>query len=237
MIPSFRMGLYASASHKLKDPYFANVVFLFNGDAIADTSSYAHGFVSHVTPTIIPISGAGSDTDFPHGALKVNHQSLEVTTFGTEFDFGAGDFTFEFDYKTLGTGGTDPIVVGTYSTFSANGGVGFFDNPSFGVGKMSLAANGVTNFCDFTATAGVLQQVCYSRVGTNLYVFQNGTLVQTVTGYTAHLTTPATLRIGQNLTNGNSNDFNGLIGRIRITKGVGRHTTSYTTSRNLYPTS
>lgn len=232
MIPSFRMGLSATGQHKVRDPYFANVVFLLNADTIVDRSSYAHTLLNHGAVTVTT-----ADSDFPHGAIQVNGQSLEVATFGTEFDFGAADFTFEFDYKSLAQGSGDPIVVGTYSTFSPNGGVGFFDNPSFAPGDCSLAANGSVGFADFPATAGVLQQMAYSRVGTTLFVFQNGVQVGAITGYTAHLLTPASLRIGQNLTNANSNNFNGRIGRIRITKGVGRYTTGYTINRDLFPTS
>lgn len=232
MFPVYSMGVIAaSASKVVKDPYFANVVFLLNGDTIADSSSYAHAITNHSSVAV-----STADSDFPHGAIVAANSSLEVTSFGTEFDFGAGDFTFEFDYKRQMSGGIDPIVVGTYSTFGANGGVGFFDHPSFASGSISMAADGSVGFSDNSVTLGALTQMAYSRVGSTMYVFVNGTLVQSIT-YTTHLKVPASLRIGQNLTNGNSNDFKGLIGKVRITKGVGRYTASYTPKRDLFPTS
>lgn len=238
MIPGFRMGLVAaSALHTVKDPDFASVVFLLNGNRLGDDSSYAHTVVNHGTSLVT------SDPDFPQGAVQVAVLAgpqpgyAEVVTFGTEFDWGAGDFTFEFDYKATSYFSGDPLVVGTYSTFSANGGVGFFDNASFGSGALSLAANGALTAVSVPSTVNTLMSLAFSRVGTNLYVFNHGVLIQTITGYTAHLKTPVSLRIGANATNGVSNQFTGRIGKVRITKGVGRYAASYTPTVGKYPTS
>jgi len=181
-----------------------------------------------------------SDSDFPFGAMRVSHANgyCNIALYGPEMDFGAGDFTVEFDYKALSyISGNDPSVLGMYSSFSANGGGAFFDNPTFQTGNFTMAGNGHYPIGTVATSLNQLHQIAYSRIGTNLYFFDNGVLQATITGSTDHFKAQSHVDFGTNDASIPNCQFDGRIGKVRVTKGVGRYSTNYTTSRALWPTS
>lgn len=233
MIPP--IGRYRNAN----DPYFANVSMLMNGDALTDVSGYHHSITLNSGATGSPFVDT-TDSDFPFGAMHVSKAFgyANIVLFGSEMDFGAGDFTVEFDYKALSyISGNDPSVLGMYSSFGANGGVAFFDNPSFASGNFTMVGNGHFPIGTVATSLNELHQIAYSRIGTSLFFFDNGVLQATITGSTDHFLAQSHINFGTNDASIPNCQFEGLIGKVRVTKGVGRYATNYTTSRALFPTS
>jgi hypothetical protein len=66
------------------------------------------------------------------------------------------------------------------------------------------------------------------RSGTNLYIFKNGSLTSTLTGYSGTLANASTLRIGYDI--GANGYWNGFISNLRVVKGTALYTSSFTPS-------
>ena len=78
--------------------------------------------------------------------------------------------------------------------------------------------------------------VAFTRSGTTLRLFLNGTIVQTVSGYSGTLNTITNfLHVGSGV--GGDSKMNGYMDEVRVTKGVARYTANFTAPTKAFPNS
>jgi hypothetical protein len=134
-------------------------------------------------------------------------------------DFGTGDFTVEFWWY--------PTTVGADQGFLGGGG-GCYDfvwrtTTGFNLGRINVAFD--STFA-YTPVVNTWYHVAYSRSGTNLRVFVNGTQVgSTATNSTSYGTNGTTVVVGGS----SSVDrlMTGYLDDFRITKGYARYTSNF----------
>lgn len=219
------------------DPYFSDVVLLMNGDALVDASSYAHTVASSPNVTL-----AGPSVNFPFGSMQFGGVAGNGVFFtsvtASEWDFGAGDFTFEVDY-VLDPGGTSsyPGVFGTSTSFTTDGGLFLFAYHQSIGSDIVVAGDEIFPILDTPRTPidSHLFQVAISRVAGIMYLFVNGRNYGQIAS-TDHFKTTTNFVIG-NAQSVVQSYFVGNIARVRLTKGVGRYTQNYITTKNPWPTS
>lgn len=216
------------------DPDFASVVLLLDwagvdgGTDTTDLSNSAHvdtfegdaqidtAIQSPEATNSLLLDGTGDNVSFP--------DSLD-------WDFGTADFTVECSVRFASLSGTQTI-------FGHSGGgadAGFilrFVNPNIVwiIGSTTIAIRALT------PALNTYNHIEISRSGTDLRVFFDG--IQsgaTITDSTAIGPTARDLDLGSLV--GATQFLNGLIGAVRITKGVARHTANFTPPTEMYPTS
>jgi hypothetical protein len=91
----------------------------------------------------------------------------------------------------------------------------------------------------WTPSTGTWYHLAASRVGNTLYLFANGVLVTSASVSGVTIFNPnATLRVGTiNSAGVEANGFNGWIDELRITKGVGRYSATFTVPTAAFPRS
>lgn len=159
-----------------------------------------------------------------------------TTPDSADFAFASGDFTIECYFKQEATGGTYALAAQRTTTTSSY---------SF---AFQITGSTVTFICStsgtattHTVTAAYTQETsnwhhaAAVRSGTLLTVFIDGTPGTSVSiSTTALANSSAVLSIGGDET-GSSNQFNGYIDDLRITKGVARYTLAFTPHTSAHP--
>ena len=136
---------------------------------------------------------------------------------GTQFAYGSSDFTIElWLYKAAS--GSMAILDSTGS-----GGFGFLVNDTQ---VQSYVTNGATFTVAYSIPLNTWTHIAYSRSGTTLRLFVNGSQVGSNTDSNSY-TSPADLNIGRN-PNSNTAFLNGYIDDLRIVKGFAHYTTNFT---------
>jgi len=230
------------ASAPLYDPYFSNVSLLLHFDGsdtsttFTDSSSYAHTATVNGNAqidTAYQLYGTGSGLFDGTG---------DYITFPDHaaFEFGAGDFTLEIAGRFNALPGVGVAMVfinkGSTATTNLSFATGILNDA--GVYKLRFAStpDGTTatihSFTISIATGG-FYTFSYARVGSTLYFFQDKVLLGSVTESTNFYNGGAVVAIGANQTG--TSGFNGWIDELRITKGTGRYTTTYTTPDAAFP--
>lgn len=237
------------------DVSFASVVLLadMDGDAGAaetDASNSAHPIVFSGTATLSTARGASRTGQTTSLLLNGGSSDRISVVDSDDFHFGSGDFTIEVDLnadaawngsnnfimacRDTGVGGlnlwsVDKIAGGTY------GSMRFIFRDSTASQSNSAAISAVA-----TPAAGEWHTFSVSRQGTSVYLHFDGALLSTIdaSGWSAMATSnPPDLYIGTN-TSTTFDEWDGAVGNVRITKGVGRYgSSSYTVSPDPYPTS
>jgi hypothetical protein len=134
--------------------------------------------------------------------------------------FGTGDFTVELWWYPTSVA-SDQAFLGS----AANGAYDFCWRTSTGlnIGRINTAFD---NTFSFTPTANQWYHIAYSRSGTSLRAFVNGTQVgTTATNSTAYNTVTATIVGGSTASD---RLMTGYIDDLRITKGYARYTANFT---------
>lgn len=166
-----------------------------------------------------------SDTDPINGYTSAQYSTtnhyLTVTETTNDFRF-PGNFTIEIDFRTSST---SKVLLDKYASsgaswylwINADGYLQWFSNVTG-----ELVSPDVVNDDE-------VKQVAITRVGAILYMFINGQMIASKAVSTSEIAgAGTTLGIGARHTNRNSAyDFVGSIGRLVITKGVGRYNANY----------
>jgi hypothetical protein len=135
-------------------------------------------------------------------------------------DLGSGDFTIEFWVRPAAKTNAVDAVFG-YGNYACM----FYHNGTNWTLEMSSTGSSNQLVITCAVTLNTWQHIAIVRNGSSIVVYKDG--VSSATGtFTGTVTTNArTLRIGDN---GNSQNINGYIDELTITKGVARYTSAFT---------
>lgn len=212
------------------DPYYNNVSLLLHGSALIDSSRFASTVTS---------SGAtiGTPPDYPSGnsafgnafSFDGNNDYVSVAR-SSVFDFGAGDFTIELWARYTSTSGAQALV----SNLTGASGWEFFSDGT----NLYFYANGAIRRITSMSSISVdtWNHLAVTRSSGDLSIFINGSTTGSST-YTADVNgAPAvSLTVGVENTSNLANDFNGWIDEVRITKGIARYTSNFTSPTAPFP--
>lgn len=216
------------------DPYYANVSLLLHMDGSNGSTTFTDNSPSPKTVTSNGNTLAEVSTSVvKYGTGSCNFKSsnnyLRANAIASEFDFGAGDFTVEFwvNWSAVDDSG-----------FVSGNEIGSFDfayvSGTLRVGRINTAWD--TTVTWITPTAGVWYYIAYSRSGSDLRIFVNGTQVTPTssnsTNYAASL-----VNVGLSRTVSDARPFKGYMDDLRITKGVARYTANFTPPAAAFPNS
>ncbi len=201
------------------DPYFKSVGLLLHMDGANGGTTFTDDSPS--PKTVTPVGTAQTSTAIvKYGTASgvFNGSGARLTTASSsDFAFGTGDFTIEAWVYPLAAWSTYNAI---FFTAVVNG--VFFGKVSGGFG---LRASEVADLISMSPpSTNTWTHVAVSRQGTNLRVFVNGVLGNTVTNNTNFVAGAAS--IAADSVGGAS--FNGHIDDLRITKGVARYTANFT---------
>lgn len=206
--------------HSDADPLFSQVVLLLNnnGSTITDDSLYGR------TPSVLG-GAVTTATQKKFGGKSLQRPGGNVLQFAASTDFtpGTGDFTVEFyRYVTSST-------ATTYQLARANGGsAGRWALGENGTNKLSWWYLGSAIVASPTNTTyGAWQHCAYSRSGGTGYLCCDGAVVASGADGNDYSSTDA-LSIFGDQSSGVLSDGGVFLDFIRITKGAGRYTGSYT---------
>lgn len=212
------------------DTYFSNVVFLLAADGIngsvilKDSSSYNH--------TINIVGNAELRTDikkFGSSSLYAFGGSANIASLSSNnWNFNTSDFTIEcWIYPTAGIGASRDIL-SKFTTLSSNLDFVLEIDSANGNLKFSAGNNATISILSNSAVPlNAWSHVAISRVSGVTRMFVDGTLQSsTSTGSFSIPNNTTTLTIGKSSTN--SDPFSGYIDEIRITRNVGRYSSSFT---------
>lgn len=244
-------ALLGSDYSSAPDPDYGSVVLLLRGNG-------AHGSQTVVdsSPNPMTVTAVGN-AQISTAQYKFGGSSLAFDGAGDYFtvpdsasvEFGAAPFTMEcfvrFAAYPTNNGGEyrfsliSKDVAGTNSrgyNFSVSGTSSSLTTLEFTAWSTGNVATAVTQA--FAFSLNTWYHVAVSRVGNLLYLFVNGTLLNA--GGTAFALTiqdtATTMKIGADVFDGTYFYYlNGFIGELRITKGVGRNTASFTASAEALP--
>lgn len=146
----------------------------------------------------------------------------------TDWAWGTGDFTIDFWLRLSSTVGTQVLfdnrpaaTDGAYSTIYVDTGVIYY------------YANTANRITGATLSTNTWYHVEVARSGTSTKLFINGT--QSGSTYTDSTTyTQNRLYIGADSKGGGTNGLNGWIDELRVSKGIARHTTTFTVNSSAY---
>jgi hypothetical protein len=224
------------------DANFGNVSLLLHCDG-ADGSKYVPDSSINKTPFALGSAGnaiiTNEQSKFGGSSIKFdglpNAGAIVTTTSSSNFTFGTAAFTVEFwvfinsiadvttlvDFRPIASNGAYPVIsVGTDGTLN------YYVNTDF---RISSSAS--------VMTTGVWHHVAVARSGTSTKLFLNGTQVgSTYTDSTNYLGADyRPLFSGSAFTDATSNNLNGYMDEIRITKGVARYTANFTPPTTAFP--
>lgn len=221
-------GRAVAAAQGASDPYWSNVVSLlhFNGANNSTTFTDQKG----KTWSTLGSPVIKTDHSLFGGSSGYFIASTIESSASSDWAFGTGDFTVELWVRAndLGTGGFYDSPIGNWSS---SAGWCFFIRPD---GTLQFTVNTAA----VVSSPGVISvnvgtRISASRVAGTLRLFVNGAQVGSVSD-TTNLTRTDSIRIGGNRV-GASDDHEGYIDEVRITKGIGRYSGSYVLADSPFP--
>jgi len=238
------------------DPYYANVSLLLHGD---DAGAITLGNLIDSGPYNNTLSSiSGGQFNYAAGVYKWGTASIiggggsyGLYNDSSLWDFGAGDFTVEcWPYAQGISGGFftgfTRFFIGraapSLSATTASWGLGFTGGTGAwiqGAPYVSLIGASGTVYDVFGSTplsSDTWHHIAMSRVGNTVYLLADGAVSGTTT-VTEAIKNPVGAKLGILAygDNGFPNAFDGWVDDIRITKGVGRYSGSYTVPTAAFP--
>jgi hypothetical protein len=209
------------------DLNYSNVSLLLHGNGTNGSTTIVDSSPSPKTVTAVgnaQISTAQSK--FGGSSIAFDGTADSLTISGSDLlNFGAGDFTVECWIYLANTTQTKVIIKG-----SANNSFFFRIGQSFtgNVNGLGVARNNTadTDRCSFTFNSLQWYHIAVARTNSTIRFFVDG-IQQTTTnasdGSFSYANAP-TVTMGSS----HSEDFNGYIDDLRITKGIARYTANFT---------
>ena len=215
-----RRGMMAAASGGGSDPMWGDVVLLINGVGAHDSSAI-YDAKGHTVNNTGSIKISTADADFPGGAI---HSPSGTGTYylmiadSDDFTF-TGDFTIEYDYKSVSRDSNYPTPLSLYNAYGANGGMAFFDRHTGSPSNYVAAINGgFPILATPSAGDGVKKRFRYVRESGTLSLYINDSLIGSVSNAGTRQAVGGVWigRPGDSVSTG----MNGYVGRIRITRAA-----------------
>lgn len=217
-----------TADPKGVDPFFSQVKLLLHCNGVNDGVD----FVDVKGNVLTPVGNIKTKTNtfkFPTASIYVPGTSAYLSAPNTQFSFTNQDFTLEFFYKDDGTVNGSARIVQQSAGDVVGGYEIFFTNNTTLALRLS-STNG-----SFTITGGTVlgtvsttqfDHFAVSRVGNNIRLFKNLTLVDTIVNANPLYAGAGTFALmGQP---GVNRSPKGYLEEFRLTVGTGRYTTSQT---------
>lgn len=226
------------------DPYWDEVSSLLHFDGPLESTSFIDATGRTWTRAGLPYIDTAISV-FGGASGKFNgYREYIYSTAGTGFDFGSGDFTIEGFARLATATGSDqyPCVISARQGINYGYAFNLVANASGAGFSFEMSSNGtstgVSVSTSITILGGVWYYVAISRVGNSLYLFIDGVLRGTadVTGFV--MASPPTYVCYGTLTYDlfpDQNYWNGHLDEWRITKGVGRYSSSFTPPSAAFP--
>jgi hypothetical protein len=204
------------------DPHFSQVQLLVHGPALTDVKGHTLTNLGTTTTSGSPPSGSINST-----VLSFPDDSSGFTATAAAFVLGSGDFTWEsHDYDTQSSGAN--LLYG-YD----QGGSAILHINNWGTVGQIFTYVTAGSLSSTTSAAPTIQNHwrynCLVRASGVLYIFSDGTLLNTKTGATNNYVSTVPLQFGGTDTFGGPTPaFRGYREEIRVTIGFARYTTTYT---------
>lgn len=214
--------VFSTAGGGGSDPYFANVVLLMhfdgadNSTTFTDSSSYARTISTFGNAKLVTAQKAFGTAS---GYFDGSGDYLTVPS-SVDWNFGTGDFTVETWVRFNALPAASASLVGNYpGTWVLQ------YRPDQG-NKIAWYNGSFVYSAAVTITTGVWYHFAVSRTGTSLRIFLDG--VQTGSTITDSSNYSGTNELSIGRLGGIGQELNGWEEDLRISKGVGRYTTSFT---------
>ena len=214
------------------DMHFSKVSLLIHGDGADGSTTFVDSgplaLAGTMTAAQIKTDKAGS---YGGAAIKIGEYGRVVVPHNEAFNFGNGDFTIEVRAWLTGSGGDRLVLLkrtgsSGYMDFGIDVSMNRYATAMIRVGSNTLISLADQNYVQLPD--GAWYTFAITRVGSAFRWFVNGQLLDTKTFAGAVFCDPANaLSIGGS-SNGIYACVNSYIEEVRITKGVGRYTASYT---------
>lgn len=224
------------------DRFFGNITTYLNFDNSSDryrdligNTWTANGTVSFETTS--PIMGTSS---LSLNGVANNYIKSSVSTGGL-FDMTGVNYTIEIDFNCYGlpsNGNSQSVLLAAtpvplnasneaYMVYLKNDGTEITFEYGSGGGV-------ITNHISTSFTLNANHTIAISRIKDTIYAFLDGILINTTTSAPAQraITSGSQIMIGDNA---GGFPFYGLIDNIRITRGIGRYSLTYTPTYQIYP--
>jgi len=235
------------------DQYFDNVSLALKMQGVTGSTAFTDSSIRPKTATVYSTAKISTAQSKFGGSSGLFNGTSDYISFpaDSDFNFGSGDFTIEaWIYQTANAGsyagdsaacilGQDDSTNGTSSygwsvnlNPSAPNNFAFFYTTTAGDRKSVSVTSGIS--------LNAWTHVSISRNANKIYLFVNGVLKNSGgTTFTDTLRdSTTTLKVGGQVFDGTYKYFfPGYIDDLRITKGVGRYTATFTLGTGTFPTS
>ena len=207
------------------DPDKGNLVLALSGRTLTDEHATIKG--SGTNKALTNTSSAAINeteihTKFYNKSLNFTSTDSRLNTADSDdFQMGTGDFTIEFWHLSMSGSGTQNLC-----QFISNGGSG---DPYYGIYATDDTIKAYISGTELTLRDYIgkerWQHVAFTRSGSNIYLFMNGTLQASGTDSTNINGTGYQAYVGSHSSAGNS--YNGYMNDFRVYKGKCKYTSSF----------
>lgn len=222
------------------DASYNSVVLSLHGDVNA-TGAFTDSSRVPKTMTVVGATISTAQAKYGLGSMLFNGSSQYAHTPAVaDFLLGAGDFTAEA-WIRLGAVGASQKIMGVWSDTSAVGFSWKVEVINTNYLQFTYSTTG-GNFFNLAATSSPFvtntwYHIEVVRSSTNIYLFVNGVLLNTLAVAAASFYAVASSKlfeVGRDGA-GPAAYFNGYISDLRLTKGVARHTATFTPPTDRHP--
>lgn len=215
------------------DPYYANVVLLLHGEGANGAQVFTDSGPLGLVPSTITGSVQTSTSQKEYGTSSIYSpgpaspgNAFRYTPGGGPFAFGTGDFTIELSVYDQSTVSGNNGILCTRASFAENGWLIERYAGAF------LYTNADDVYWAVPVAASTWTKIAFSRVSGVTYSFVNGVLQESKADTSNNSVASFLYMLKLGWINGN---YAGYIDEVRITKGVGRYTASYTPRTTPFP--
>ena len=230
--PGFSLGSLEgdAAALTVTDPNFANVSLLLHGDgadnstAIVDSSGNPKIVTRHGNPVIKAAVGA-----YGGSYIQLGSPNFLTVPNSSDFDLSSGAWTVEARLYPLSLSGAGSFLSIRSSNFGFT--FAYYQGQAF-----AYSSNSGNQQPSAPLNLNQYNHVEYSHDGTTFRMFVNGELKYSTTSFSIPWNSGLPVIIGASELNGQE-ALEGYIEELRVTKGLARHTASFTPPTRAYPDS
>jgi hypothetical protein len=223
----------------ISDPYFTNVSLLLKADGANDSTIF-----TDLSSNNIGLTANGnakistSQSKFGGSSAYFDGTDDYITSVSSSaFNFGTGDFTYEWWFKSSATNAYCAMLTRPYD---GAGGIFISLNGSSGDGRPEIYWKEYTNALFFKSSLSAKNDnqwhhFAFTRAGTTCYMFIDGEIAATKSSVSTSVGTSEIIIGTDTIYGSGSRAFSGYIDDVRITKGVARYTAAFTPPTESFP--